>query len=237
MSLVSRRHSGPGSRQCRPGRPGRTDRHRRVGRGRARPAPLRRGADVRDGHAGRSDEFSGCGCCRTRKRPIPAPAPRSVVVGDAGDDFTPRNIQSAFTAAAGWGPVRGDAQEPLVADAGRGRLSIPEAYVVALEYVTQRRALVVGKPSRPFFAEGVRRLDEMVAAASSAAPGKWRWSATISGTTFAAARRPGCAESSSGRASTATRNWLARATAERGRPRAGRRGVVDLAEVVAALAD
>lgn len=84
----------------------------------------------------------------------------AVVVGDAAEEFTPRNMQSAFTLLRNgarfvamhknrwWLTPAG-----VMLDAG--------AYVVGLEYVTQRRALVTGKPSPTFFGEGVRRLDEL----------------------------------------------------------------------------
>jgi ribonucleotide monophosphatase NagD (HAD superfamily) len=38
------------------------------------------------------------------------------------------------------------------------------AYVAALEFGVQKRALVTGKPSRAFFAEGVRQLGDLAAA-------------------------------------------------------------------------
>jgi len=81
----------------------------------------------------------------------------AVVVGDAADEFTPRNIQSAFRLLRGgarfvamhknrwWLTPAG-----VMLDAG--------AYVAGLEYVTQRRALVTGKPSRTFFGEALRLL-------------------------------------------------------------------------------
>jgi HAD superfamily hydrolase (TIGR01458 family) len=84
----------------------------------------------------------------------------AVVVGDAAEEFTPRNMQSAFALLRNgarfvamhknrwWLTPAG-----VMLDAG--------AYVVGLEYVTQRRALVTGKPSRAFFAEGVTQLDRL----------------------------------------------------------------------------
>jgi HAD superfamily hydrolase (TIGR01450 family) len=87
----------------------------------------------------------------------------AVVVGDAGEEFTPRNLQSAFTLLRGaaafvamhknrwWFTPAG-----VMMDSG--------AYVTGLEYATERRALVTGKPSRAFFEEGVRRLDYLAAA-------------------------------------------------------------------------
>jgi HAD superfamily hydrolase (TIGR01450 family) len=100
----------------------------------------------------------------------------AVVVGDAAEDFTPRNMQSAFALLRNgarfvamhknrwWLTSAG-----VMLDAG--------AYVVGLEYVTQRRALVAGKPSRTFFAEGVRRLGELAAEVDGQTDGRHRLSA------------------------------------------------------------
>ena len=86
----------------------------------------------------------------------------AVIVGDAGDEFTPRNVQSAFRL------IRGGARfvamhknrwwitpDGVLLDSG--------SYVAALEYATERRALVTGKPSRAFFGEAVRQLGGLAA--------------------------------------------------------------------------
>jgi ribonucleotide monophosphatase NagD (HAD superfamily) len=44
------------------------------------------------------------------------------------------------------------------------------AYVVGLEYATQRRALVTGKPSRAFFAEALRMIGDVPAASPGPRP-------------------------------------------------------------------
>jgi HAD superfamily hydrolase (TIGR01450 family) len=84
----------------------------------------------------------------------------AVVVGDAAQDFTARNMQSAFRL------IREGAH--LVAMHKNRWWITPEgvrldsgAYVTALEFGTERRALVTGKPSRAFFREAVRCLDAM----------------------------------------------------------------------------
>jgi HAD superfamily hydrolase (TIGR01458 family) len=90
----------------------------------------------------------------------------AVVVGDAADDFTPRNLQSAFTL------VRNGARllamhknrwwftpQGVTLDSG--------AYVAALEFATERRALVTGKPSRPFFMVGLDILSRASAGGSA----------------------------------------------------------------------
>jgi HAD superfamily hydrolase (TIGR01458 family) len=93
----------------------------------------------------------------------------ALVVGDAGDEFTPRNVQTAFTL------LRGGARFVAM---HKNRWWITPAgvmldsggYVAALEFATQKRALVTGKPSRAFFAEGVRQLGGL--AAGRLAPGE-----------------------------------------------------------------
>jgi HAD superfamily hydrolase (TIGR01458 family) len=81
----------------------------------------------------------------------------AVIVGDAGDEFTRRNIQSAFALLRGGARfVAMHKNRWWVTPAG---VSIDSgAYVAALEFAAQRRALVTGKPSRAFFGEGVRQL-------------------------------------------------------------------------------
>ena len=106
-------------------------------------------------------EFRGLTLLSHSDAAAPGAGAAAVVVGDAAEDFTPRNLQSAFTLLRGgarfiamhknrwWLTSAG-----VMLDAG--------AYVAGLEYVTQRRALVTGKPSRTFFAEGLRQLNEML---------------------------------------------------------------------------
>jgi HAD superfamily hydrolase (TIGR01458 family) len=105
-------------------------------------------------------EFEGLTLLSHDEAAAPGARAAAVVVGDAAEDFTRRNLQSAFTL------IRGGARfvamhknrwwlTPAGATLDAG------AYVAGLEYVTQRRALVAGKPSRTFFAEGVRLLEQL----------------------------------------------------------------------------
>ena len=86
----------------------------------------------------------------------------AVVVGDAGDEFTPRNMQTAFTQLR-------DGARFVAMHKNRwwltpaGVMLDSGAYVAALEFATQQRALVTGKPSRAFFVEGVRQLGVLAA--------------------------------------------------------------------------
>jgi HAD superfamily hydrolase (TIGR01458 family) len=93
----------------------------------------------------------------------------AVVVGDAADEFTSRNMQSAFRLIRkGAGFVAMHKNRWWLTPAG---LTLDSgAYVAALEFGSQRRAVVVGKPSRDFFLEGVRRLGEMARDSGAAEP-------------------------------------------------------------------
>lgn len=90
----------------------------------------------------------------------------AVIVGDAGEDFTPRNIQSAFRLLRGGAAFVAMHKnrwwitpDGVTLDSG--------SYVAALEYATERRAFVTGKPSRAFFGEGVRLLAGLADAAAA----------------------------------------------------------------------
>jgi ribonucleotide monophosphatase NagD (HAD superfamily) len=97
----------------------------------------------------------------------PAAEAAAVIVGDAGDDFTPRNIQSAFRLLRGGaGFVAMHKNRWWITPAGV--LLDSGGYVAALEYATERRPLVTGKPSAAFFREAVRMLNAQYGAAAAA---------------------------------------------------------------------
>jgi HAD superfamily hydrolase (TIGR01450 family) len=112
-------------------------------------------------------EFEGLRLLSHDEAADPGAKAAAVIVGDAADEFTPRNIQSAFRLLRGgasfvamhknrwWLTPAG-----VTLDSG--------AYVAALEFATERRALVTGKPSRAFFGEAVRMLAEGLAAGDTA---------------------------------------------------------------------
>jgi HAD superfamily hydrolase (TIGR01458 family) len=119
------------------------------------------------GSADAMTEFAGLRLLSHDEAAEPGAAAAAVIVGDAGDEFTPRNIQSAFRL------LRGGARfvamhknrwwitpDGVLLDSG--------SYVAALEYATERRALVTGKPSRAFFGEAVRMLGAAGGLAASA---------------------------------------------------------------------
>jgi HAD superfamily hydrolase (TIGR01458 family) len=102
-------------------------------------------------------EFAGQRLLGHDEAARPGARAAAVVVGDAGDEFTPRNLQTAFTL------LRGGARFVAMHKnrwwlTPAGAMLDSGAYVAALEFGTQRRALVTGKPSRAFFGEGLRLL-------------------------------------------------------------------------------
>jgi HAD superfamily hydrolase (TIGR01450 family) len=108
-------------------------------------------------------EFEGQRLLSYDEAAAPGAGAAAVVVGDAGDDFTAANMQSAFTLLRGGaGFVAMHKNRWWITPAGVTLDS--GAYVAALEFGLQRRALVTGKPARAFFAEGVRQLAEIVEA-------------------------------------------------------------------------
>jgi HAD superfamily hydrolase (TIGR01458 family) len=121
-------------------------------------------------------EFEGLRLLTHDEAARPDARAAAVVVGDAGDEFTPRNLQSAFTL------LRSGARFVAMHKnrwwlTAAGTMLDSGSYVVALEYATQRRAMVTGKPSRTFFLEGVRLLTELaesggVAGAPRLTPGE-----------------------------------------------------------------
>ncbi len=82
---------------------------------------------------------------------IPAGAAPAVIVGDAGDDFTYRNMNLAFRRIeAGAELVALASNRKFVDDEGEISLDVG-AYVAALEYASGSRATILGKPSADFF--------------------------------------------------------------------------------------
>jgi HAD superfamily hydrolase (TIGR01458 family) len=109
------------------------------------------------GSADAMTEFAGLRLLTHDEAAEPGAAAAAVIVGDAGAEFTPRNIQSAFR-------LLSDGAAFVAMHKNRwwltpsGVLLDSGSYVAALEFATERRALVTGKPSRAFFGEGVRML-------------------------------------------------------------------------------
>jgi HAD superfamily hydrolase (TIGR01458 family) len=105
-------------------------------------------------------EFAGLRLLSHVEAADPGARAAAVIVGDAGEEFTPRNIQSAFALLRGGAAfVAMHKNRWWITPAGV--LLDSGGYVAALEYATERRALVTGKPSRAFFGEAVRILAQL----------------------------------------------------------------------------
>ena len=102
-------------------------------------------------------EFEGLRLIAHADAAAPGAAAAAVVIGDAAEEFTPANMQSAFTLLRqGARFVAMHKNRWWLTPAGA--MLDAGAYVAGLEYGVQRRALVTGKPSRAFFSEGLRLL-------------------------------------------------------------------------------
>lgn len=123
------------------------------------------------GSADAMDEFSGMHLLSHEDAADPERNAAAVIVGDAGSDFTPRNIQSAFRL------LRGGAQFVAMHKnrwwiTPAGVLLDSGSYVAALEFGLERKAVVTGKPSRAFFGETVRVLSTQAGMRLVAADGR-----------------------------------------------------------------
>lgn len=93
-------------------------------------------------HPGLKADFAGC---RTEGR-------KAVVVGDAGPFFTYDRLNAAFRMLIGGAPFVALATNRVFLDAD-GELSMDAgAFVAALEYASQVKPIVMGKPAPRFFA-------------------------------------------------------------------------------------
>ncbi len=83
---------------------------------------------------------------------LPERPHRAVVVGDAGEAFTYDNLNHAFRELMGGARLIALAKNRTFKD-DDGELSLDTgAFVTALEYASQRSAVVLGKPAPEFFA-------------------------------------------------------------------------------------
>jgi len=82
---------------------------------------------------------------------IPPAAGRAIVVGDAGDAFDYRALNAAFRELIDGAEFLALAPNRTFKDAD-GKLSLDAgAFVTALEFASQKKAIVVGKPAGDFF--------------------------------------------------------------------------------------
>jgi HAD superfamily hydrolase (TIGR01450 family) len=109
-------------------------------------------------------EFAGLTLLSHDEAAAPGAKAAAVVVGDAADDFVPRNMQSAFTLIREGARFLAMHRNRWWFTAEGARID-SGAYVVALEFATRRRAFLTGKPARPFYEAGLAILH--------ARPGSW----------------------------------------------------------------
>jgi HAD superfamily hydrolase (TIGR01458 family) len=81
----------------------------------------------------------------------------AVVIGDSPDDVTYDTLNHAFRLVQRGAALIGMHRNRWWVTPDGPRLD-SGAIVAGLEYATERRARILGKPARPFFAEGVREL-------------------------------------------------------------------------------
>jgi HAD superfamily hydrolase (TIGR01450 family) len=119
------------------------------------------------GSADAMTEFKGLRLLSHDEAAEPDATAAAVIVGDAGDEFTPRNMQSAFRLLrAGARFVAMHKNRWWITP--RGVLLDSGSYVAALEYGLERKALVTGKPSAAFFGEALRMLNEAAGGGATA---------------------------------------------------------------------
>lgn len=88
----------------------------------------------------------------------PSSGPIAVVVGDAGSGFTYDRLNAAFRELAEGAPLLALAYNRVFQDSD-GLLSLDAgAFVKALEFASDRKAKLLGKPSEQFFAAGAESM-------------------------------------------------------------------------------
>lgn len=109
------------------------------------------------GTPGAKSEFAGQALVPVEAADDPTVAPAAVVLGDSPDEITYANLNRIFRAVRGGAAFVAMHRNPWwVTEAG---LTLDSGAIVAgLEYALGRRATVVGKPARAFFAEAARAL-------------------------------------------------------------------------------
>ncbi|MEO8208044.1 MAG: HAD hydrolase-like protein, partial [Chloroflexota bacterium] len=103
------------------------------------------------------DEWDGQHLLTPEEADRPAARVGAVVIGDAGDDLSFRNLDIAFRAIRGGAAFVAMHRNPWWVTA-RGVTLDAGAVIAGLEYSLGARATVTGKPSRVVFREAVRQL-------------------------------------------------------------------------------
>jgi HAD superfamily hydrolase (TIGR01458 family) len=89
---------------------------------------------------------------------LPETDRRAVVIGDAGEGFTYGSLNAAFRELERGADFLALARNRSFQDADGARSLDAGAFVAALEYASQKEAVLFGKPARDFFAAAVHSL-------------------------------------------------------------------------------
>jgi HAD superfamily hydrolase (TIGR01458 family) len=102
-------------------------------------------------------EFTGQRLLTNEEASAPDASAAAVVVGDSPDDVTYDTLNRAFRLIQRGAALIGMHRNRWWVTPDGPRLD-SGAFVAGLEYATERPALILGKPAREFFAEGVREI-------------------------------------------------------------------------------
>jgi HAD superfamily hydrolase (TIGR01458 family) len=106
-------------------------------------------------------EFTGQRLLRHEEAAAPGATAAAVVIGDSPQEATYENLNRAFRLVLGGATLVGMHRNPwwLTPD---GPTLDSGTFVVGLEFAAERPAVIIGKPSAAFFAQGVRDLRKEV---------------------------------------------------------------------------
>lgn len=102
-------------------------------------------------------EFAGQRLLSHEEADAPDTEAAAVVIGDSLDELTYANLNRAFRLVRAGAQLVGMHRNPWWLTPAGATLD-SGGFVVALEYATGKRALILGKPSRAFFLEAAREL-------------------------------------------------------------------------------
>jgi len=108
-------------------------------------------------------EFEGQHLIDPAEADAPGARVAAVVIGDSADELTYPNLNRAFRLVLGGARLVGMHRNPWWLTPAGPTLD-SGAFVHGLEYATEQRALILGKPSRAFFVEAANELLDEIAA-------------------------------------------------------------------------
>jgi HAD superfamily hydrolase (TIGR01458 family) len=106
-------------------------------------------------------EFAGQRLLTHDEAAAPGATAAAVVIGDSPDEATYENLNRAFRLVLGGATLVGMHRNPWWLTP-EGPTLDSGAFVVGLEFAAERPAVIIGKPSAAFFAQGVRDLRKEV---------------------------------------------------------------------------